>query len=178
MPDDSSQSKLRQRLALGDRKEVGEAGAVAREVLDDPALTRPLVDLLEDDGEAVVAHAAHVVMQVGKDAPQLFDPHADRLLSILRTCSQWEIGEQLPKVLAAIPLDDDQTQQLADMLTRQIDAKSNIAAASALSGLAELAQTGRISEDVARSAIGAALASPRKALAARARRIAQKAGWQ
>ncbi|MBO6538627.1 MAG: hypothetical protein JJ969_04435 [Rhizobiaceae bacterium] len=177
MPD-GSQPKLRQRLALGDRKEVGEAGAVAREVLDDPALTRPLVDLLEDVDEAVVAHAAHVVMQVGKDAPQLFEPHADRLLSLLRTCSQWEIGEQLPKVLVVIPLDDDQTQQLADMLVAQIDAKSNIAAASALSGLAELAQTGRIGEDVARSAIGTALASPRKALAARARRIAQKADWQ
>ena len=170
-------SGLRQRLALGDRKEVGEAAAVAREVLDDPLLVRPLVDLLEDADEAVVAHAAHVVMQVGRDAPTLFVPYADRLLSILRACGQWEIGEQLPKVLAGIELDDDQTQQLADLLAAQVDAKSNIAAASALTGLAELARTGRIGDDIARGAINAALASPRKSLAARARRISQNADW-
>lgn len=176
MPEER-RSGLRQRLALGDRKEVGEAAAITREVLDDPSLVRPLVDLLEDADEAVVAHAAHVVMQVGRDAPALFLPYADRLLSILRACGQWEIGEQLPKVLAVIELDDDQTQQLADLLAAQVDAKSNIAAASALTGLAELARTGRIGEDIARDAINAALASPRKALAARARRILQKAGW-
>ena len=178
MPDGSSHSSLRERLLLGDRKEVAEAAAIAREVFDDPRLVRPLVDLLEDADEAVVSHAAHTLMQVGRDAPELFAPYADRLLSMLRTCRQWEIGEQLPKVLVVVPLNDDQTQQLADILTTQVDAKSNIAAASALSGLAELARTGRIPQQLGREAVSAALSSPRKALAARARRIAQETGWQ
>ncbi|MBO6716626.1 MAG: hypothetical protein JJ913_01580 [Rhizobiaceae bacterium] len=168
--------QLRGKLAGGDRKEVGAAASVAREVLDDPGLVRPLVDCLEDGDAAVVSHAAHAVMQVGRDEPNVFAPHADRLIAILRRCSQWEIGEQLPKVLAAVPITDDQTQQLADILVAQTGNPSNIAAASALSGLAELATTGRIDAAIARDAIERALASPRKALAARARRIEQSLG--
>lgn len=168
---------MRQRLANGDRKEVGEASSVAREVLDDPALVRALVDCLEDQDAAVVSHAAHALMQVGGDAPALFEPYADRLLIILKRCSQWEIGEQLPKVLSVMQLDDDQTQQLADLLVVQTANTSNIAAASALSGLAELAVTGRIDEATAREQLEKALHSERKALAARARRIMAKFGW-
>ncbi len=169
--------QVRQRLANGDRKEVGEASSVAREVLDDPSLVRSLVDCLEDEDTAVVSHAAHVLMQVGGDAPALFQPYADRLLLILRRCSQWEIGEQLPKVLSVMQLDDDQTQQLADTLVVQTANKSNIAAASALSGLADLGATGRIDEAIAREQLDKALRSERKALAARARRITAKLGW-
>jgi hypothetical protein len=165
---------LRERLAEGDRKTLGEASSVAREVLDDPALVRPLVDCLDDADAAVVAHAAHAMMQAGGDRPELFQPYSDRLLAVLSRCSQWEIGEQLPKVLAAMPLDDDQTQQLADILVRQTASPSNIAAASALSGLAELAASGRIPASIAEEEIEKALASPRKALAARARRIASR----
>ncbi len=166
--------RLRQRLAQGDRKTLGEASSVAREVLDDPALAGPLIDCLEDEDEAVVAHAAHAVMQVGGDRPELFEPHADRLLAILGRCDQWEIGEQLPKVLAAMPLDDSRVRRLSDMLIAQTGASSNIAAASALSGLVDLAVRGRIPRAIAREQVDIALKSPRKALAARARRLASR----
>ena len=173
--------KARQRAALGRRLAGGErktlGAAVARDVLDDPALVAPLIDCLDGDDAAVVSHAAHAVMRIGRDAPALVAPYADRLLAVLAAARQWEIGEQLPKVIVALPLTGDQTGLLADILVRQTGNPSNIAAASALSGLADLATKGRIEQAVALREIERALKSPRKALAARARRLVAASKW-
>ncbi|PSM19801.1 MULTISPECIES: hypothetical protein [Nitratireductor] len=167
-------NRLRDRLAENARGEIGQASAVAREVLDCPGQLDALVALLADDDATVVAHAAHAAMQVALDRPDLFQGRAAHLISLLARPGPWERGEQLPKILARLDLEKGEASRLAKILLGKLDERSTIAAASALSALVELACTGRIEPAVARRAHSRALASPRKALAARARRLAQK----
>lgn len=162
---------LRARLLSGDRRELGEATAVAREALDDPGLLSLLVDCLEDGDATVVSHAAHAAMQVSRDRPELFQLFAGRLTGILAASPVWEIGEQLPKILARLDLDPAQAAQLQAVLERKVESESAIAAASALTALVELAGRGLIDPGDARRAVEKALSSPRKAVAARARRL-------
>lgn len=114
---------LRARLLSGDRRELGEATAVAREALDDPGLLSLLVDCLEDGDATVVSHAAHAAMQVSRDRPDLFQPFAGRLSGILAVSPVWEIGEQLPKILARLDLDPAQAAQLQAVLERKVEAE-------------------------------------------------------
>lgn len=164
---------LCRRLAEGARGEIANATEVAREVIDHPGLFSSLIDCLEDDDPAVVAHAAHAAMQVALDRIDLFDEMADRLIAVLREGAAWELGEQLPKILARLPLSATQAAELADILVAKLDEHSNIAAASALSALVDLADKGVVPAERVRALHETALTSPRKALAARARRLAK-----
>ncbi|MCO5057045.1 MAG: hypothetical protein M9905_03995 [Rhizobiaceae bacterium] len=165
---------MRDLLATGSRGEVGEAAAVARICLDDPPSTRVLVAFLEDDDPAVVAHAAHALMQVARDSPGSLQTALPQLLIHLEKNRQWEIAEQLPKVLVRLKLDDTEVSRLFGLLEDLLDASSAIGAASALTAIVDLARQGRVDRALAEQAIRRALASPRKAVAARARRLEQE----
>ena len=162
---------LRDRLAEGDRRVVGAAGAVADQVRRDPDLVAELVGLLDDDDAAVVAHAAHAMMQVAGDNSAVFDPLADMLLDRLQQPRQWEIGEQLPKILVRLPLSATQSARLYEILLANMRNRSNIVAACSLQGIADLARDGRVDRGRTQAALDAALGSDRKALSARARRL-------
>ena len=153
---------MRDLLATGSRGEVGEAAAIARICLDDPPSTRVLVALLEDDNPAVVAHAAHALMQVARDSPGSLQPALPQLLIHLEKNRQWEIAEQLPKVLVRLKLDDTEVSRLLGLLEDLLDGSSAIGAASALTAIVDLAQQDRVDGTVAEQAIRRALASPRK----------------
>ena len=162
---------LRDRLKEGDRRVVGAAGSVADLVRRDPDLVAELIGLLDDEDAAVVSHTCHAMMQIAQDRPALFDPFADALLDRLEKLRQWEIGEQLPKILVRVSLSDRQVAMLYDILSSNIRNRSNIVAACALQGIVDLARDGRVERARAQSALDAALHSERKALSARARRL-------
>ncbi|MEX0343584.1 MAG: hypothetical protein AB3N20_01590 [Rhizobiaceae bacterium] len=163
--------KLFAKLAEGTRGEVGRAGEVALEALDNPAIILELLDFLKSDDAAVVAHAAHAVMQIGKVRCDLFESHADRLIELLRNRSAWEIGEQLPKVLSEINLTTEQIAHLVPVLVRQIDDRSAIASVCALTALVRLSERQLFSASEVEKLVAKAALSPRKAVAARARRL-------
>lgn len=163
--------KLRDRLARGDRRVTGAAAAVTDDVFQNTDVLEPLIGLLDDGDEALIAHCAHALMQVSVRQPQLFDPYIDRLLDHLRALKQWEIGEQLPKILVRTTLSPLQAQCLYEILAKNMQDRSNIVAACSLQAILDLAQDGRIEASLARNAHAVALNSERKALAARARRV-------
>lgn len=163
--------RLREVLGEADRKEVGRSTEVALEILDNPAILPDLIACLRDGDEAVVSHAAHAVMQISAQKSSLFQTFADGLVETLANKSQWEIGEQLPKILCELDLSEQQLERLVPLLMDQTDDRSAIAAASALSALRRLADRGSIPRDIFDRAIEKALVSPRKAVAARARRL-------
>ncbi len=162
------------KLAEGARGEIGRAAEVALEALDNPAIIPDLLDCLESDNAAVVAHAAHAVMQIGKVRCELFESHAYRLIELLRNRASWEIGEQLPKILAEIDLTNEQIMQLIPELVSQIDDRSAIASVCALTALVRLSERQLFSTVEAERLLAKAVSSPRKAVAARARRLMAK----
>ena len=74
--------------------------------------------LLSRDLEVLVLRAAHATQ------PVLFEQHADRLIDLLEQPHQWEIGEQVPKVLAELELTATQMDRLIPILVRQVDDRS------------------------------------------------------
>ncbi|MCR9134708.1 MAG: hypothetical protein NXI27_01835 [Alphaproteobacteria bacterium] len=162
---------MRDRLQEGDRRIPGAAGAVTDSVLSDHSLIPELVALLDDDDPAVVSHAAHAAMQVSSKDPALFDPHVGQLIDLLRKLKQWELGEQLPKLLTGCRLTAQQAAEVHDILTVNLESRFNIVAACSLQALVDLASDGRIDRAAGRAAIDRALVSPRKALSARARKL-------
>ncbi len=164
-------TRLRIALGEGDRRELGRSTQVAREVLDNPLMLPDLLECLLESNETVVSHAAHAVMQIGAAEPLLFQQFVDRLISILERPRQWEVGEQVPKVLAELALTEAQADRLTSILIKQIDDRSTIAAACALSVLKRLADRSLADPEIADEAIEKARQSSRKALAARARQL-------
>ena len=136
-----------------------------------------LLDCLDDPDPAVVSHAAHAAMQLSGRQPSLFDPYVEDLISRLQVPAAWEIGEQLPKILVRSKLTPRQCARLGDILIENLESRSNIVAACSLQAIVDLARDGRIDRAVARRALDHALASERKALAARARNLNRKAGF-
>lgn len=163
--------RLRIALGEGDRRTLGRATEIARETLDNPLLVADLLICLRDEDETVVSHAAHAVMQVGAQAPGLFQPHVTEMIGILDRSRQWEVGEQLPKVLAELDLDAAGAGRLAAVLERRAEEGSAIAAASALSAMKRLTERDLVAPDTYARLVERALRSPRKAVAARARRL-------
>lgn len=162
---------LRDRLEEGDRRVPGAAGSVADSVLSDHDLMPELVSLLDDENPVVVSHAAHAAMQISLENSALFDPYIAHLMALVRDLKQWEVGEQLPKVLVRCKLSDSQAQETSDILLANVDSQFNIVAACSLQGIIDLAADGRIDRAGAVNALDRALASPRKALSARARKL-------
>lgn len=170
----ASRSRLRDRLSEGDRRELGAAGSVADAIVGDPVLVGDLIACLDDDDPAVVAHAAHAAMQVSARQPSLFDPHIEGLIARLEALKQWEIGEQLLKILVRLPLSSEQAERLYRILGENLQSRFTIVAACSLQAVIDLASDGLIDAAKARKTLDAALASDRKALSARARKL-QKA---
>ena len=73
-----------------------------------------------------------------------------------------------------LTLDDTEVSRLLGLLEDLLDGSSAIGAASALTAIVDLARQGRVDHALAEQAIRRALASPRKAVAARARRLEQE----
>lgn len=167
-------SWLRDRLGEGDRRVPGAAGAVADTVLSEHALMPELIVLLGDDDPVIVSHAAHAAMQISTKNPALFDPHVGHLITLLRALKQWEIGEQLPKILAGCRLTARQAEEIGAILLTNLESQFNIVAACSLQGIVDLAADGRIDRAVGIKALDHALASPRKALSARARKLQKR----
>ena len=167
-------SWLRDRLGEGDRRVPGAANAIADCVVSDFALMPDLIAHLDDDDPVIVSHAAHAAMQVSAKNPVLFDPYVGHLITLLRRMKQWEIGEQLPKILVGCKLTPLQAEEFSDILLTNLESQFNIVAACSLQSIVDLAVDDRISRDVAIQAQQHALASPRKALSARARKLQRK----
>jgi len=162
---------MRDRLKAGDRREIGAAGTIADAACECPDLLEPLISFLDEDDPVLVAHSAHALMQISGTDSGMFDEHVEDLLRHLAKPRQWEIGEQIPKILARTRMSDSQLGRLIRCLEDNLNDKSAIAAACALQAIVDLALEGRFDRQCATALLNEALGSDRKALAARARRL-------
>ncbi|MEO4040478.1 hypothetical protein AAFN47_02600 [Hoeflea sp. CAU 1731] len=168
---DAVEASIRDRLHEGDRRETGSSETVAAMALSDFKVLGAVLECLDDTDPGVVSHAAHALMRVSEQRPELFVPSCDFLLERLARPKQWEIGEQLPKILVRMNLSDIQVETLVRTLERNITSEWSIVAACSLQAIVDLAMSGRIDAQRAKTHLDSALSSKRKALAARAHRL-------
>lgn len=166
-----------EKLAEGERKEVARSIEVAHSAVVAPEMLPHLIDLLAVDNPTIVSHAAHALMTVSRIDLALLVPHKSALVRALAS-NQWEVQEQLGKIIPSMPLDSaEQAMVWARFHEIFYQAKSSIARTCALQALVDMgnhfeAYRGNVSD-----VIVYAMEEGTKAMQARARNILREYDW-
>jgi HEAT repeat protein len=162
-------------LKGGDRRSIGRANEVAREVLADPALVAELVDGLDSRDPVVRMRAADAMEKVSAERAEWLQAHCERLLEhAVATCQQ-EVQWHAAQILARLDLSQGQLRRTVDLLRRYLAASpSRIVRASALEALADLADRHPRLRAKIRRLAEEALESGVPSLAARARKVLRR----
>ncbi len=158
-------------LAKGDRKEVGQAGEVASIIFETPPLLEELMDCIVNGNEKVRAHGAHALMQVGTKKPGLLNPFKDRLLAEISGIDQWEVQEQLLKILPKLDFTPDTRDFAIDHCRGQLRHKAAFVKTCALQALADFSRNDPKLMAETRILLEQALETGAKSMQARARKL-------
>lgn len=160
-------------LAEGQRKAVAQSTAVAKIALKNPALLSTVVQALASPNKTIVSHAAHALLTIFKENPALLQPFAKELLAAFGR-GQWEILEQLSKILPGLTLTKPQQKTFLQRLEAVFyEGNSSIARTSAMQALSDLSRQHAVYRDASVRALKFALEEGSKAMQARARKLLQ-----
>ncbi|MCZ4280327.1 hypothetical protein O4H49_06035 [Kiloniella laminariae] len=166
--------QLKELLAVGDRKGIGRAGEVASLIRDDPNLLGDLLDNLSAGGPVVRSHAAHALMQIGLERPDLLQPYTRRLCSEISGLDQWEIQEQLMKIFPLLHWTAGEKKTVLQLVRDNLIHKSAIVRACALQALYDFALADADLLPEAKRLLQEAEGSGAKSSQARARKLLAK----
>lgn len=159
-------------LAEGDRKEIARSGEAAAAAAECPRTLAVLVAALFHNNKTIVSHAAHALMTLAENHLTLLDPHREGLARAYGL-EQWEVKEQLAKILPRLPFTPGEQGRLVEEFDETLKGhKSAIARACALEAMVQMARTDARFLPTAREALGYAGNAESKALQARARKLA------
>ena len=133
-----SLTPLQQKLAGGDRRSVGCAYDVAQEVLDQPALLEEIIDGLRVDDAIVRSRTAHVLARVAMTRPTLVDPYKDEILQVFARVPQWEVREQMSKVIPRLKLTNDEIALAYQLWEIYLQDRSSIVRTCAMQAMCDL----------------------------------------
>lgn len=163
--------EIMEMLAEGERKAIAKSTAVAKAVLNNPKLVKTLVDALSSTNTTIVSHAAHALLTVFRKNPELLMPFVDQLMRAFKR-DQWEILEQLAKILPGLDMPEPKQRSLVIRLEQVFyDSPSSIARTCALQALNDLGAQHQVWRDRSAKAMKFAFEHGSKAMQARARRF-------
>ena len=125
---------LRDRLRGGDRRSIGDADAVAAEVLRRPAQFAALIAAMRDPDRVVRMRSADAAEKASRARPDLLAPHGAELLRLGASDEaeiRWHVAQMLPRA----GLDARSRRSAVRLLTGYLDDASAIVVANALSAL-------------------------------------------
>ena len=158
-------------LAEGARNEVARAGDVAAAAISHPELIPHLIEALGNADAAIVSHAAQALLKLARLDIGCLLPYRAALITAFEL-EQWEIQEQVAKILPLLELD---TAALARVMTRIdtifLTSESSIARTCAMQAAVDLAQKHPTLRRDAGLMLTVALTSGSKAMQARARQL-------
>lgn len=159
-------------LAEGKRGAIARSNEVAAHILENPAHMPTLIGALSVTDTIVVSHAAHACLTVYKKSPDLLVPYKNTLLALLEGQNQWELIEQLSKIVPFLACTVEENAALTARLVSIVESgKSSIARTCALQALVDMAALDGIHRQMADKALAYALAHGTKAMQARARKL-------
>lgn len=133
-------SGILDRLAGGDRRSIGQADAVAAELLADPTGFEMVIEGMTDADPVIRMRASDVGEKVSAKRPHVLQPHKARLLHILAHATQQEVRWHAAQMTPRLTLTDAERQQAAASLMRYLDDHSRIVQTFALQALTDLAE--------------------------------------
>ena len=158
-------------LANGDRKEVARSTEVAHQIIADPSLMPYLMEGLIHGDETTRSHAAHACLTISQENLELLEAVKDTLITALMA-DQWELLEQMAKILPQLDLDAHDVALVAGRLGDVFeDSKSSIARTCALEAMVHLSDQYPALKGASEAMLQYALEEGTKAMQARARKL-------
>ncbi|MDC7787802.1 hypothetical protein PQJ75_26445 [Rhodoplanes sp. TEM] len=159
------------RLAVGDRRTVGAADAVADELAAEPVRSGELVILLFDLDRGVRMRAADALEKASALAPELLRDHEQRLIVCAEDAADPELKWHLARMLPRLALEPHDRAAALDIVHGWLADDSVVVRVEALDAFAALAAGDPALAAEVQRRLDEALASGRPAEKARARQI-------
>ena len=137
--DNPQASHILDKLRGGDRRTIGRANQVVREVLDDPTLLPAIVAGMSDDDPMVRLRAADVAEKVTAARPELLQAHKDPILAasgIEQQEVRWHVAQMLPRM----ELCEAERARAVEVLRGYLHDESKIVKTFSMQALADLAE--------------------------------------
>lgn len=165
---------LKELLYEGPRTSKGNADEAASLVLNTPELLQEVLPLVYSENAALVARAAHVLMQISKKKPELLFPHKDELLSKIAARENWEIREQIVKIVPTLPLDGSDIPPLFELFQNYLEDSHAFVRAYAIEGLTNLCDIDNSLAPHVRQIITQQMSFDKASIRARGRKMLKK----
>lgn len=164
-------STIIQRLRGGDRRSIGQANAIVRRVLAEPALLSQIIEGLRSDDPIVRMRCADVAEKLSAQEPDWLAPYKRSLLALAKKTTQQEVRWHLAQMLPRLDLTRTQRKSVVRMFTAYLRDESRIVQTFALQGLYDLSAPDPALRKEVRAIIGAHVESGSAAVRTRARRL-------
>jgi hypothetical protein len=169
---------IAQRLGGGDLRSIGDADAVARDLLAHEALVAEAVALMMADDALLRARSADALEKAARQRPAILRPHKRALLRAMETATQQEVRWHIAQMLPLIELSPRERQSAREKLRAYLLDESRIVQVCALQALWDLVTAGKrrgtdlesLAERLAREGAPAVRARARRLLGLTGRR--------
>lgn len=165
-----------EKLAGRDRRSIGLADEVAREIACDQAKFSEVFAAISYPDPVIRMRAADAVEKASRTHPERLIPHKDALLSSIAAIEQQEVRWHVALMLPRLPLSPAEKRRAAEIAEEYLRDPSAIVRVNALEALASLARGDAELEEKARRRLMAALESGRPSEKARARKLLGRFG--
>ena len=125
-------------LMGGERRSIGRATEVARRILDEASPLDEIFAGLLLDNVILRSRSAHVFFQISRERPEWVQPFLPRLLGEIALIPQWEVREQICKILPRLQLTTDDLDRTVRLFQTYLEDKSSIVKTCAMQGLCDL----------------------------------------
>ena len=170
-----------EKLEGGDRRSLGRAAEVVRDVLADPTLFEEVFGGMWDSDPMVCLRVADVVEKISRTRPEWLAPFKRLLLDQAARVEQIEVRWHIARMLPRLKLTRSERAEAAAIASVYFGGKSNIVKVMALQAFADLAAEGdRAMREESARRIDDALRSGSPAVRARARKLLKgpaREGW-
>jgi HEAT repeat protein len=127
------------RLKGGDRRSIGRADAVARQVSENPTLFPQLFRGILQSDPVLRMRAADAIEKVSSKHPELLQPYKRKLLGPVAAIPQKEVRWHMAQMLPRLRMSRNELDLAASILFEYLEDKSSIVRTFAMQGLADLA---------------------------------------
>ncbi len=162
---------IRDRLAGGDRRTLGNAPQLGDEAAINPETFDRLAELLGDDDPLIRSRAAHALQLAAKRKPQLLEPHKETMLQQVAGVEQWEVRHLWCQMVPLLELSDTERRRVFELAVSFLKDRSSIVKTCAMQLMADLALQDKALAAEARPIIEGLTLAGTAAMRARGRKL-------
>ncbi|MBS1910815.1 MAG: hypothetical protein JST22_02400 [Bacteroidetes bacterium] len=130
--------EVRRKLSGGDRRSIGRADEVVRDVVARPELFADLIEGLDDADLLVRMRCADAAEKITREHPEYLVPHRRRCLQLLVRSTQQEVRWHLAQIVPRLRLTRAERASVVEALFRYLADRSSIVRTLSMQALADL----------------------------------------